>query len=162
MFVRKKKNLSGIISVQVIDKSSGKYVVKKTIGSSYDTSRIEQLVWQAHQWILDQTGQRVLDFTDYEKLTQTVLDQISEVTISGVELLLGRIFDQIGFNQIGSQLFKPLVLSRLESPSSKLKTTDYLFKYYSLSIDVEVIYRYMDKLYNTQKEKGSTDKLPAY
>jgi transposase len=45
------------------------------------------------------------------------------------------------------------VLSRLESPSSKLKTTDYLFKYYSLSIDVEAIYRYMDKLYNTQKQK---------
>jgi transposase len=44
-------------------------------------------------------------------------------------------------------------LSRLESPSSKLRTTDYLFKYYSLSIDVEAVYRYMDKLYNTQKEK---------
>lgn len=34
-----------------------------------------------------------------------------------------------------------------------MKTTDYLFKYYSLSIDVEAIYRYMDKLYDSQKEK---------
>lgn len=153
MFVRKKKNPSGVVSVQVIDKSSGKYVVRKTIGSSDDASQIEQLVWQAHQWVQDQTGQVILDFTNYEQLTRTVLDQISEVTISGVELLLGRIFDQIGFNQIDSDLFKPLVLSRLESPSSKLKTTDYLFKYYSLRIDVEAIYRYMDKLYNTQKEK---------
>jgi len=67
--------------------------------------------------------------------------------------LLGRIFDQIGFDRIDSGLFRPLVLSRLESPSSKLRTTDYLFKYYSLSIDVEAVYRYMDKLYNTQKEK---------
>jgi transposase len=32
-------------------------------------------------------------------------------------------------------------------------TTDYFFKYYALSIDVEAVYRYMDKLYNTQKEK---------
>lgn len=151
--MRKKKNPSGVISIQVIDKSSGKYVVKKTIGSSNDISQIEQLISMAHRWIQDQIGQETLDFTNYEELTRTVLDQISEVTISGVELLLGRIFDQIGFNQIDSDLFKPLVLCRLESPASKLKTTDYLFKYYSLSIDVEAIYRYMDKLYNTQKEK---------
>lgn len=153
MFVRKKKNPSGVVSVQVIDKSSGKYVVRKTIGSSKDSYQVEQLVLQANQWIHDQTGQEALDFTNYEELTRSVLDQISEVTISGVQLLLGRIFDQIGFNQIDSKLFKPLVLSRLENPSSKLKTTEYLFKYYSISIDVEAIYRYMDKLYNTQKEK---------
>lgn len=151
--MRKKKNPSGVVSVQVIDKSSGKYGVRKTIGSSKDPYQVEQLVFQANQWIHDQTGQEALDFTNHEELTRNVLDQISEVTISGVELLLGRIFDQIGFNQIDSKLFKPLVLSRLENPSSKLKTTDYLFKYYSLSIDVEAIYRYMDKLYNTQKEK---------
>lgn len=153
MFVRKKKNPSGVISVQVIDKSSGKYVVKKTIGSSSDAMQVERLVNQAHEWIQSQTGQQAIDFKNYKQLTQTVLDQITEITISGVELLLGRIFDQIGFDQIESHLFKPLVLSRLESPSSKLKTTDYLAKYHSLYIDVESIYRYMDKLYNTQKEK---------
>jgi hypothetical protein len=98
MFVRKKKNPSGVISVQVIDKSSGKYIVKKTIGSSTDAFQVEQLVAQAHQWMKDQTGQEALDFTNYESLTRSVLDQISEVTISGVDLLLGRIFDQIGFN----------------------------------------------------------------
>lgn len=153
MFVRKKKNPSGVISVQVIDKSSGKYVVKKTIGSSKDALQVEQLIYQAQEWIQVQTGQEDIDFTNYERLTQSILDQVSEVTVSGIELLLGGIFDQIGFNEINSQLFKPLVLSRIESPSSKLKTTDYLSKYYSLHIDVERIYRYMDKLYDNQKEK---------
>jgi transposase len=153
MFVRKKKNPSGVVSVQIIDKSNGKYIVKKTIGSSKDAFQVEQFVSQAHQWIRDQNGQQVIDFTNHEDLTRTVLDQISEITISGVELLLGKIFNEIGFNQIESHLFKPLVLSRIESPSSKLKTTDYLSKYYSLSIDVESIYRYMDKLHNSQKEK---------
>lgn len=152
MFVRKKKNPSGIISVQVIDKSTGKYVVKKTIGSSSNALKVERLVELGHQLIRGHTGQQEIDFTNYKKLAQAVLDQVTEITISGVELLLGRIFDQIGFNQIDSYLFKPLVLSRLESPSSKLKTTDYLAKYYSLHIDVESIYRYMDTLYNTQKE----------
>ncbi|WP_194778665.1 IS1634 family transposase [Pararhodonellum marinum] len=153
MFVRKKKNPSGVISVQVIDKSSGKYVVRKTVGSSKDVFKVEQLVSLANQWIHDHTGQEALDFTNHEQITRTVLDRISGITISGVELLLGRIFDEIGFGRIDSDLFRPLVLSRIESPSSKLRTTDYLFKYYSLSIDVEAVYRYMDKLYNTQKEK---------
>jgi transposase len=149
---QEKMNFSGLISVQVIDKSTGKYVVKKTIGSSSNSFEVERLVELGHQWIRDHTGQPEIDFTNYERLAQQVLDQVTEITISGVGLLLGRIFDQIGFNQIDSYLFKPLVLSRLESPSSKLKTTDYLAKYYALQIDVESIYRYMDTLYNTQKE----------
>lgn len=152
MFVRKKKNPSGIVSVQVIDKSTGKYVVRKTIGSSSNALEVERLAELGRQWIGSHLGQQEIDFTNFKRLAQTVLDQVTEITISGVELLLGRIFDQIGFNQIESYLFKPLVLSRLESPSSKLKTTDYLAKYYSLHIDVESIYRYMDTLYNTQKE----------
>ena len=41
MFVRKKKNPSGIVSIQIIDKSQGKYKVIKTIGSSSDTSEVE-------------------------------------------------------------------------------------------------------------------------
>jgi len=36
MFIRKKKNPSGVISIQIIDKSLGKYKVIRTIGSSSD------------------------------------------------------------------------------------------------------------------------------
>jgi hypothetical protein len=153
MFVRKKKNPSGVVSVQVVDKSSGKYIVKRTIGSSKDSFLIHLLVGRGHEWIKEQMGQPALDFTDRERLTESVLDQISEITISGVELLLGKLFEEIGSNQIKPHLFKPLVLSRIESPSSKLKTTDYLAKYYCLPVDVESIYRYMDKLHDGQKEK---------
>jgi hypothetical protein len=133
MFVRKNKNPSGVVSVQIIDKSRGKYVFRKTIGSSNpagvptDSITVPMdsaaLVSMAKQWIKDQTGQEILDFTIYEELTRSLLYRISAITISDVKLLLGRIFDQIGFNQIDSDLFKFLDFSRLESPSSKLKTT---------------------------------------
>jgi len=46
MFVRKKKNKSGVISIQVIDKSSGKYKLIKTIGSSATSPEVEQLFQQ--------------------------------------------------------------------------------------------------------------------
>ncbi len=91
-----------MISVQVIDKSTGKYVVKKTIGSGSNPLEVERLIELGHQWISAYTGQQGIDFTNYKRLAQTVLDQVTEITISGVKLLLGRIFDQIGFNQIDS------------------------------------------------------------
>jgi len=43
MYVRKKKNPSGVISIQVIDKSHGKYKVLRTIGSSSDVHEVESL-----------------------------------------------------------------------------------------------------------------------
>jgi hypothetical protein len=49
MFVRKKPNKSGVISIQVIDKSSGKYKLIKTIGSSSDPKIVEQLYKQGKQ-----------------------------------------------------------------------------------------------------------------
>jgi hypothetical protein len=39
MFIRQKKNKSGVISIQIIDKSSGKYNVFKTIDSSKDIKK---------------------------------------------------------------------------------------------------------------------------
>ncbi len=50
-------------------------------------------------------------------------------------------------------MFRQLVITRLCYPASKLKTIDYLFKHKGLSIDVERVYRYLDKLNNKQKEK---------
>ncbi len=47
MFIRAKKNQSGTVSVQVIDKSSGSYKVVKTIGSSLDQDEITRLKRQA-------------------------------------------------------------------------------------------------------------------
>jgi hypothetical protein len=51
MFVRKLRSKQGKVYVQVIDKSSGGYKVKKTIGSSFDEKEIEELVHQGNEWI---------------------------------------------------------------------------------------------------------------
>lgn len=153
MFVRKKKNKSGVISVQVIDKSSGSYRLLKTIGSSANTIEVDQLYEQAKQWIKNYTGAQELDFTDYRHHTELVLQGLEEISVIGPELLLGKLFNQIGFNQINDDLFKQLVFARLCYPSSKLKTSDYLSKYQHKVIDVQVIYRYMDKLHNQHKSQ---------
>jgi transposase len=152
MFVRKKRNISGVVSVQVIDKSSGKYKMIKTIGSSSDADQIERLVKGGENWIKQKLGLLEIDFSNERQKVEQFLESIEQITVHGTELLLGKIFDEIGFNQISDVLFKQLVLARLCFPVSKLKTTDYLTKYQFFSIDVQNIYRYLDKFYRTQKE----------
>ncbi len=152
MFVRSKKNQSGLISVQVIDKSSGKYKLIKTIGSSSDQSDIQKLVNQGNQWIKDHAGVLELDFCDELKTAHQILDGIENLTVKGTELLLGKLFSEIGFSTIKDELFRQLVIARLCYPTSKLGTTDYLYKYQNIQVDVQTVYRYLDKLYNKQKE----------
>jgi len=47
----KLKNRSGSVSVQIISKSTGKYKVLKTIGSSSDEQEVQKLVYLANQEI---------------------------------------------------------------------------------------------------------------
>ena len=44
MFVRCKRNKSGSTSVQIIDKSSGKFRLYETVGSSHDQQEIDWLI----------------------------------------------------------------------------------------------------------------------
>lgn len=152
MFVRKKPNKSGLISVQVIDKSSGRYRVIKTIGSSKNATQVDHMVIEAKQFIKEQTGLEEIDFTDHRKVYREILDTIHTHRLVGVDYVLGKIFDQIGFGQITDPLFKDLVLYRLVYPKSKLKTKEYLFRYQQKSYSEDDIYRYMDKLHASQKE----------
>ena len=64
MYIRKKKNKSGKVSVQVISKSNGKYCVIKTIGCSSDTSVIERLLTDGELWIKSKTGVINIDFSN--------------------------------------------------------------------------------------------------
>lgn len=152
MFVRKKKNPSGKISVQVIDKSSGKYRVIHTAGSSSDKEEIASLVKTAKSWIKNRQSTLELDFSDEREQIQVMLNSITELKRVRYDLVLGRIFDEIGFNQIKDDLFRDLVIARIAYPKSKLKTKDYLYRFKQVHYDEDQIYRYLDKLHDKQKE----------
>ncbi|MFS0490934.1 hypothetical protein [Leadbetterella byssophila] len=67
-----------------------------------------------------------LDFSDSDAMIPSVLNNITAHRLIGIELVLGKIFDEIGFNQIKGELLRDLVFYRLVYPKSKLKTTEYL------------------------------------
>ena len=155
MFVRKKKNKSGIVSIQIIDKSSGNYELYRTVGSSVNTKEIDRLFKEGKKEVEQLTGQQSLLF-DQEKdqdFFESIFNNIEDYRLVGPELVLGKLFDEIGFNKITDELFRYLILTRLVYPVSKLKTTDYLYKYKGVLIDVVKIYRYLDKLHAKQIEQ---------
>lgn len=147
--------MSGTVSVQIIDKSTGKYVLYRTVGSSRSSIEIEALVRQGRREIEELSKQIGLPFDQSieDEFVETFMDSIDSFHLVGPELLLGKIFDEIGFNAIEDKLFRHLVITRLVYPVSKLKTVDYLFKYKGIEVSVYSIYRYLDKLYKSQIEQ---------
>ena len=155
MFIRLKKNKSGSVSIQVIEKRGGKNYLVKTIGSSKDEEQLTQMKLQAQDYIEAQLGQLHLGLVDpeEEQWFSQMYHCIRRVQLIGPELLLGKLFDQIGFNQIPEALFRHLVISRIIYPSSKLKTIRYLKEYEGKSYEIQSVYRYLDKLHSRQKGK---------
>jgi transposase len=153
MFVRKKKNSSGKICVQVIDKVLGKYKVLHTVGSSSDDTIIDQFEKRASQWIAEKKRTLEFDFTNEKAQFTRFADSIIQFELAGVRLLLDHLFDNIGFNAIDDEVFRYLVYYRLVYPRSKLKTTEFLARYHGIFWSEDHVYRYLDKLYNRQKEQ---------
>jgi len=151
MFVRKKKNNSGIISVQVIEKRSGKYKMLKTIGSSRHEKEVSLLVQRGEDFIKKASGQVIIEF-DTIDFSKQVAKSIESIDIAGLNLLLGKIYSDVGFDLLDTDIFKYLVIVRISHPASKLKTSQYLNRYLSINLNEDKIYRYLDKLYSEQKE----------
>jgi hypothetical protein len=58
-----------------------------------------------------QAGLLEIDFTNYRQQTEFVLQGLEAISVRGPDLLLGKIFNEIDFNQIDEELFRHLVLT---------------------------------------------------
>lgn len=152
MFIRELKSTNGKVYIQVVDKSSSKYKVLKSFGGTADDTQRHALRAKAQQWIVRQTKSAELDFSKSDAIVEQLFESITAIKRIGYDLLLGRIFDDIGFTKIRDAVFKELVLARVAFPKSKLKTTEYLLRYKQIYWDEDHIYRYLDKLHSSQKE----------
>lgn len=156
MFVRKKRNKSGSISVQIVDKSDG-YRVVKTIGSSKNQDEIQFFVQKAWHAIRTCGGRQSELFsfkTPEETIVRRFLGELSnkQIRVIGPELIFGTLFDRLGFGTIPEALFRHIVIARLAHPVSKVKTVDYLYRYQGIDVEISSIYRFLDKLNDTYKD----------
>lgn len=160
MFVRKKKNRSGSVSIQVIQKQQGKYVLIKTLGSSKDKNEIDRLFRQAQEAIPHLFNQITI-FNKPKDIPRA--DELSndDLRVVGPELVFGKIFDHIGFNKIKDKLFRDLVISRITHPGSKLQLSEYLRENNRQEVSADNIYYFLDKL-NSKYQQQVEDISFAY
>ena len=162
MFLRKKPNKTGTVSVQVIDKSTGKYKVIKSFGVGRTKFEVSVLETKARQFMREYQGLTNSLFADREEL---LLDEFisrlsnSQLQVIGPELIFGSLYDKVGYNRISDDLFRHLVITRLFHPGSKLRTCDYLYRYQGISCNVYKIYRFLDRL--CHKKKGDEIEIKA-
>jgi transposase len=149
MFIRRNKNRSGTISIQVVQKVKRLNKVIKTIGIAETKREEDLLILLAKAEIERIKGTQGLFVEHDDLVVDSFVESIANdhLQIVGPELILGKIYDKIGFPPSGSRnYFKSLVLSRLVYPGSKLKTIDYLNKHLNTDVSVYSIYRFLDEL----------------
>ncbi len=156
MFVRRKKNRSGSVTVQIVNKTAG-YQIFQTIGTSRDQEKIDYFAQKARHIIRTCGGKQAELFafqTPEESSVRRFLGQLSneQVCVVGPELVFGALFDRLGFGIVPEELFRHIVIARLAYPVSKVKTVDYLYRYQGIEIDVDSVYRFLDRLSDTHKE----------
>jgi transposase len=158
MFVRKKPNRSGSISVVVVEKRDGKIRYLKTIGVSSDLNEVEELFEQGKKWVSTQKGERDM-FLEHihnreeKEVVSNFLDKVENILLNGTQLILNPTYEKIGFNSVNDDVLKHLVVSRICQPRSKVATVDYLKSHFDEDVELHRIYRYLDKLADTQKDK---------
>lgn len=162
MYIRKKKYPSGNLGIIVVEKVSGKMKELATIGIAKTDDEIEDLVSQGREWIdreqqrrhprLDLFGEE-RERCEAERLNaEQFLSNITNITIDGADLILDRVFDNVGFNRIEDEVFRKLVKARLSYPASKAATVEYLKNHFDDDVSLSKIYRYLDRLSDSQHQ----------
>ncbi len=123
-YVRKVKTASGATAVQIVEKRRGLRRILAHVGSAHTEADLAVLVASARERIAD--GQQQLDLglsTDPAKRVPTVADADAVVAGSVCEVLWAVLVDAytgLGFDAVGDEVFRALVLARIIEPPSKL------------------------------------------
>lgn len=160
MYIRRKKYPSGNVGIIVVEKISGKMKELTTIGIAKSNEEVDALVKRGQEWIdreqqrrhprLDLFGDERIRCEKERKNVEQLLNSITNIAIDGADLILDKVFDNVGFNRIEDDIFRKLVKARLSYPASKSATVEYLKNHFDDDVSLSKIYRYLDKLSDSQ------------
>jgi len=160
LHIREKRNSSGSVSIQIVDRKNRGYKVIETIGCAKNdiekefyltkaSKRLQELQIKLYPTLFDVDKQEDNNELEFINLYNKELIPV------GDELIYGKLFEDIGCSSINLKsdkysLFKALVISRLLYPGSKLYLIDYLEYFKKESIDKNRVYRFLDSLYQEE------------
>jgi len=149
MFIRRNKNRSGSVSIQIVQKINRSNKIIKTIGIAKTKREEELLILLARTEVKLLQGMQSLFVEHDDLVVENFVNNIANnhLQIVGTKLILGKIYQKIGFPNDGScNYFKNLVLCRLVYPGSKLKTINYFKRHLNIDVSVYSVYRFLDEL----------------
>ncbi len=176
MFVKRVKRPNGSISIQIVDNQRvGKKVVQKVIrhmGQWVHEDEIEKMVSVAESIIIDLKNEINPVLPGLEKEIHTpekrkkkknientvaIEDLEEESRIKrGIDDVFGAVFEKLslfdsidtGYKQDeANSIFKQMVLERIANPDSKRKSINNLEKDKNIKLDLDRVYRTMDKVF---------------
>jgi len=176
MFIRVKTSNKGATKyVQIVQSiRKGERVTQKIVrhmGVAYDEDELTQLKQLAEsikikleagsqQFLfkpeevvnLKRSKEKYSD-SDYQVNLKNLLEE--QRLISGIHEAYGRLFDDFGYrnvilnparHQMAVRIFSDIVLARIANPASKMASVDMLEEDFGITIDLDKVYRMMDKL----------------
>lgn len=158
MFVRRKINKSGSVSITVVDKSRGRYDVVRSFGTVKTAAEADLLENKAREWVREQEGdpETLFDRMDEAQLREYAATlQDGRIELAGPELLYGELFSRLGLGGDADPKFRHLVVCRLFDPGSKLRVISYLDRYLGRTVTPEDVFSVVDGLYLTEMKLPS-------
>ncbi len=143
MFVRKTRTGSGAVAVQAAEKRDGKLEIIKHFGSAHTDAELGVLLAQAHAFVGGDQPMLDLEVPELIHRIDDVADwrnpellppaprpapglappgRISATSSRLIYEVLGAVYDQLGFNIVGDDVFRDLVIARIIEPTSKADT----------------------------------------
>ena len=163
MFIRRVKNQSGNISIQITIKENRRNKIIKHIGTARTPLELQELQLRAQQYIDDQRIKSgVISLFDTRYSSSSLRDQLQQFNFREARNTITYQFfkyfyEQIGFKRLADSCFQDLVIARIIKPLSKRQTREYLQIKFGIQYSLTTIYRTLsraaDKNYRGQIEQ---------
>jgi len=159
LHIREKKNSSGSISIQIIDRKNRGYRVIETVGCAKSKEEKELYLNIATKRVAELNKKyypSLFDISEDKEEKLAFIDLSNKALLPvGDELIYGKLFERLGCSHINLdqkslKLFKAMVISRILYPGSKLYLIDYLSYFKQEHIDKNRIYRFLDTIYQEE------------
>ncbi|MHB1011068.1 MAG: IS1634 family transposase [Propionibacteriaceae bacterium] len=138
-YVRKVETGSGAMAVQIVEKRSGVRRIVEHLGSAHDELELALLMQLAREKLA--TGQDELDLgLAPAPVAATPAARVVSTSSRWLWQVLADAYDRLGFDVLGDEAFRALVLARLIEPTSKADTVRVLEELGAPAVHLNTLY----------------------
>lgn len=145
--IRKVKTHSGSTAIQVGSYKGKNFNLTKHIGSAKDTTKIDELITLAEEYIRSHSSQLTLNFNPQsEEILFKRGVKVKRAYLQTAYDYLGSVYGDLGLNHLHNSTLKHFAMIRVLEPTSKIKSIALLDKYFGIHYTKTTAFRELGKL----------------